>query len=455
MVDYPIIRFVANAGDTTARLDLNDGITWTTDHEGFSLGAPAFEADALAVGALYGMREVTLTPVVQGAPATAFPELSKLSIEIMRQRNWLMFQYDADSEPFWLRTYRSAPQPIDLENVYVDGDSGTVNSQWRKPVTLRADAFARGAKVTLPTITINNDPAGTGNKSSYTLPTIEGDAPAPLQVILDSPTPDNFKSPMISTSATEQPFTPPLLVTTWTLFGSTKTTSAPYVAGGYHAEPNTGDSAEGWATITPPFAGRYKAYLRAGFSDTDSEFDLDAGGGRVRVTKRALGDPAADPWQWWGTSGSQGWIDLGTVTLGRGWNEVLSPTLQTTVPLKITRLSGTGKIRVDALLFVPIDDADATVEGRTLKVDPLITPTGFRTKYYADGERREMWAVYDEAGWKAGELGGLAGRFGQVVPGRTNVLHLLRNVDTGTDEKADTTTVTLSYFPRRLDPLGS
>lgn len=458
MVDYPIIRFVANAGDTVARLDLNDGI-WTTDHEGFSLGAPELEADPLAVGALYGLRTVTLTPRITGGPATAFPELAKLSVEIQRTRNWLMFQYDEVSDPFWLRTYRSPPQPINLEEVYVDRDS----SEWAKPVELRADAFARGQKVTLPAVTISNDPAGAGpNKASYTLPAIEGDAPAPLSMLLTSPTADEFKAPMVALTSSEQAYTPPLLAVNWSFLElpspPPKTTNAAYVSGGYYAAPNSADSSIGITTVTPPFAGRYKTYLRAGFSDTESEFDLDCGGGRVRVTKRSLGDPASDPWQWWGASGSQGWIDMGTVTLGGGWSEVLNPSLDTDVQLDITRLSGTGKIRVDALLFIPIDDnGEHRVEARTLKVDPLIVPTGATTKFYADSENHQLWAAIDPTGtavWDPYVVGGLSGRFPQVIPGRTNVLHLLRNVDTGTDLKTDTTSVTMSYFPRRLDPLG-
>lgn len=445
MVDYPIVRFVADMGDTVARLDLNDG-TFTTDHDGFSLGAPTLEVDPQAVGVPYGERTVTLTTAVEGDPAVVFPALSALSIELQRWRNWIMFQYDADSAPFWIRTLPSAPQPINMEDVRV-GDGTSV---WREPVELRAEPFVRGAEVTLTPEVIGNDPAaGVGSPTAWVLPAIEGDAPAPLNILVDS-TDADVKAPAVCVSAIDGPFTPPLLSSDWFFPLVSKTTNAAYVSGGYYAV-----DVDGTLTVTPPFAGRYKAFLRAGFSDTSTNFDLNLeNAGRVRITARAIGNPSSEPWLWWGTSGTQGWIDMGTVTLGAGYNATLNPSLETALDLSVRAFDGTGKIRIDAVLFVPVDDEDGKVEGRTVKTDPMLYPAGSR-KFLLDGDRREFWAAFDAgSGLVSWIVPGLKGLFPQVIPGRTNVLHLLRNVNTGDDQKADDTTVTLSYYPRQLHPLG-
>ncbi|MDN5854486.1 MAG: hypothetical protein L0K86_16875, partial [Actinomycetia bacterium] len=248
----------------------------------------------------------------------------------------------------------------------------------------------------------------------------------------------------------------PLVATEWTpnLGGYSFVTDADYVAGGY-VETTTG----GWAkaTVTPPFAGRFKALIRAAFSDASTEFDLDLDGGpNVRVTKRSLGDDASEPWMWWGGAGTQGWIDMGTISLGAGYSEALNPTLETVVQLNIGRrdATGSGSFRLDCLLLIPVDDDQGNVNGRTLTTDVLVLPDG-RRKFYADGVRRELSGAYRTSGnWLSFILGGLAGRFGQVIPGTSNVLYIIRNTNTGNDNKLDDTDVTLSYYPRRLYPLG-
>lgn len=452
MVDYPIVRFVAGPGDTVARLDLNDNAPFTVDHDGFSFGVPELDVDPLAQGVPYGEATTELTVTAEGDTATVVPALSALAIEIQRWKNWLMYQHDAASKPFWMRTYPSAPQALNLEDVYLD----RATSQWRVPVTLRREAFVREAEVSLAPVVVGNDPSTGGMVVELT--GIEGDSPAPLNVLMETNDSD-MSAPLVSTSASDEAWTAPLVVTSWAvaiLNGQpTFTSNAAYVAGGYWSLPGSGgDQWPATVIVTPPFAGRYKALLRVGFDDSASEFDLDMGDERVRVTERTLG--GSEPWRWWGGTNTQGWIDMGTVTLGGGWNPVLNPTLETDVDLTVTRLTGNGDIRIDSVLFIPVDADENTVEGRTVKTDAMLLTIGDR-KFYSDSEARIFSASYffnDVGPWSSFVVPGTSGRYPQVVPGRTNWLHLVRNVNTGDDTKGDSTTVIMSYFPRRLYPLG-
>lgn len=443
MTDYPIVRFVENAGDTEARLDLNDAAPFETIQDSFSLGTPTLEIDPLAVAAPYGERTITLTVRVEDVAAVAIPAISALSIELLRRHNWLLFQFDRNSQPLWIRTYSSAPQPVDFESVFTDR-----SSTWQVPLELTAEAFVRGAKIELPSVVVDNNPSGGADRrASYVLPEIEGDAPAPLSALLETPS-ETIKAPLISVTSSEHPLDVPFTADLWSFPGASKTFDPAYVADGYYATDG-----DGWIMVTPPFAGRYKALLRCAFSDRVSVFDLNLEkAGRVRVTGREIGPDGSEPWMFWGEPQTAGWIDMGQVSLGAGYSAVLGSSLETRLDLVVNVIDGNGNVRIDTLLLIPVDAEG--IEARTLAMSPQAVPDGPR-RFYADADEREYVSAYQlDSIWYPVVVAGLAGRFPQVMPGRANTLHLLRNVNTGDDVKSSNTTVSLSYFPRYLHPLA-
>lgn len=442
MVDYPIVRFVADCGDTTARLDMNDGDPWTTRQENFDFGAPSLEVDPQALGTPYGERQITAKFRVDGGEDVAFPALGDLSVELMRARNWLMVQWNESASPVWLRLYAPKPQALALEDAYADDDDG---SRWYVNVEIPAEAFAYGEEVELEAIDIKNDPtASTGNAATYALPAIKGDAPAPLNVLLtDTSAGAHLRSPLVSVTTTTDAYDYPLISSDWSFSGVSKTTNSNYVAGGYYAVDN-----DGTLTVTPPFAGRYKALMRCAFTVLEDEWRLNLGkAGQVRVAY------PSSPWGGWGTDNDIGWVDMGVVALGGGYSSVLNPTLETELDLVVTHVSGSGKIRIDTVLFIPVDGEDT--EARTMYSDPLIG-LGGGMKYEYDSQSRQMFVAAELLGTYYPFLfSGLSGRFPQVWPGRHNTLHILRNVNTGKDDKTEVTEVTLSYRPRYLYPLAA
>jgi hypothetical protein len=116
------------------------------------------------------------------------------------------------------------------------------------------------------------------------------------------------------------------------------------------------------------------------------------------------------------------------------------------VGLYSARVSGTGNLDVDYLYFMPADD-------RTLIAKMPSTDV----TYAIDGTTREGGSVYSintaldtiqTIASPPAIVGG--GGFPELIPGQTNRVHFLRNVDpTGvTDPLSDTTTLQCYYWPR-------
>jgi hypothetical protein len=167
------------------RFDFNTAGEWSDDetwpeHDGFSLGVPTLEGDPDAYGVQYGLRQLEFNVIISGAYSDASRLWSQLAKELVTRRtNWLLFQFSAFSQPVWFKTYRTAPDALDFEQV--DDTDDASSNLWGLGVQLAAEPFAYGERVTLPTLTVTNDPAAATNPCMAVLPEILGDAPAPAR----------------------------------------------------------------------------------------------------------------------------------------------------------------------------------------------------------------------------------------------------------------------------------
>lgn len=134
-----------------------------------------------------------------------------------------------------------------------------------------------------------------------------------------------------------------------------------------------------------------------------------------------------------------------------GYSGVSTKVLMSFVGLYVQRVSGTGNVHIDYLYFMPADEP-TTLIAKLPATD---------TTYAIDGTTESGGAVYAlntaldqqlEIGAPPAIVGG--GGFPALIPGVTNRLHILRDVNpvpTATDPVANTTTYRGFYWPRWIN----
>lgn len=478
---FPLVKFVAAPEVAAAvRFDCNvqtPGDRVHVRNDGFDLGVPELVGDPDGVEVEYGLRTVSFTLRVEGPKPAALTLQSAVARELMRAENWLMVQLSADTAPVWFRLYRAEPGALSFEEVY---DPDSAYDVWDIGVALPAEPFAYGARITLPQVTIANDPAAATNPTRYVLPPVVGDAPAPLRLKVDPSHPDHtsgyrFMFSMLSAAA--EPAGPIVwqigdtdvggIVTAdgWT--AGTDTTASETVAG-YSGGSRRSVTFTSFTTMTDRLwgvapavlpAGKYKVLVRVGRTDINTTFGLRLEQGAApyeAAGDTVLMDRAPS------TAAHFTWVDLGAFTFPRGH---AAPEGQNGTPsapyiaLGASRLSGTGQLRLDAFLLVPLD-VEGGIEVRTLFVEfPLLGIPASNGYAVFDGDTEAAWG-FNGDGTAANMPTEMQGQFPIAVPGAANVLHLLQQVNGrqpggGTNPDASdaigrTTAVTISYHPRWL-----
>lgn len=464
--EYPSLKFVtAPDNAATVLLDLFDdnpsggAAPRSVLTEGFSLGVPELEGDPDAIDPLYGPREVTVPVEVRGSKAQALALLSSLSRILLTGYSggfipglWLRVQVTASTQPVWFRLLRPEPADLSWDNVYTDAGI-PIPDRWQVTMTLPAEAFGYGAVETLSVQTVNNDPTSGTNPMRIVLPTLKGDAPAPLRVQMVA---------SVSTGATD---TGLVLAS----HASTSTTPAPLnVAigssdgltagsgvgagmagggsiGGSHRIVDTTVSPTMTARLTgsTPTArpGRYRAYLRTLATATHLSYAQLSVNGVIGATVPVS---LLVPTQWQ-------WIDLGLFTMPLSVPAKVAdqgPNQASSFVLKMANGAGNStSVTLDHLLFVPVSLSD-TVESRVLMLGQTTNAT--TDTVAVDGDTDEAWnyvtatgAPKSQAGWR--------GTSPVAVPGCTNSLFLMRVVGSQGDTIGLTTATAVSYYPRYLN----
>lgn len=204
MSSYPLVKYVdAPATTAVVRYDFNDqAATPAKKVTEFDPGVPTLEGDPDAVGQSWGFRSPQIVHTIKGTKAQAMAALSAVSKEQLRRTNWVLFKPSAAQQPVWFKTYATGYQPISLEQVWVRPDGGgqvALPDTWKITVPLVADAFAYGARETIPTVQMVQSPADLAGPTryamKYALPAIKGDAPTPLRVTITPDTATGVSSP--------------------------------------------------------------------------------------------------------------------------------------------------------------------------------------------------------------------------------------------------------------------
>ena len=184
---YPLVKLTSGP-DTSATVlhDFNseDGNgplrRMRVEDDGFSVGNPQLQGDPDSIFPQYGPRTIRLPMQIWGPKSYALAKVAAASRWLLRDNCWLMVQLTESTKPLWFKLYR--PEPGDLAFGYVKKKVDENRDVWRWDISLPAEPFAYEAKVSFGPVTISNDPASGTNPCSYVLPTILGDAPAPLTV---------------------------------------------------------------------------------------------------------------------------------------------------------------------------------------------------------------------------------------------------------------------------------
>lgn len=473
---FPLVRLVdAPDPSATVRYDFSDAGALAPRRvraDSFTLGAPSLDSAVDAVSPLYGPRSLGFDHQIEGLEADADAALAVISRELLRPSNWLLIQRTAFSRPTWWRLYATGPGALSWDRVYVDtssGDPGSLPSTWVLPVTLTAENFGYGERITLGPYTVTQNITAT-HPMRVTLPTIHGDAPTALRVALTNGAVASFEGSEILLGCTSG--TADLAVETFDIgtgdgLSTVTGTSGPnpdaaYMGGEYRTvtvAPDDGGSGSSIAKrlsgFTLPLWGRYKVQVRC---EADTAADLTTYLFRLGTSGPLI------PWEvgqdGFGATTAQGWVDLGEATFPAGLD--VPPDVVATphdAPFELWVGTGgnvAGEVRLDAIQFIPI--GGRAVESASLALTKFVADFAPDHSAVWDGDTETVWLVSD-LGEFVDAHAEVSGGFAVANPASDqNVLVVVGTRMNGlaadsTDYLTGTgaiSTVTPSYHPRLL-----
>jgi hypothetical protein len=460
-------QFVADMASTspTVLLDLNNGNPfWVGDN--YQVSPPSYDKSR-AGGALQHGQSVTrsvannrtitlplvLTAATPDAAATAIQNLGNQ----LRVDNILKIQIGT-TNPVFFRTFADPEYVHDVVKHLVQYSKITLE------IEAEPFAYSPRVEVTGSPFTVSNDPAlSTGLKFDIT--GILGDVPSPLLLVSTSTGASGAPSGLVNKwthIATRRRGTPSNysnVIQAENMLPSTDTATSVdgTMSGGNKMRctfaTNTAltvrlsDSFPDNGTATVEARGEYRVYAKVAKTVAGDVINVQFryGTGVVNhVTNDVVGLPAvAGPML----------VDLGKIPVPSysdpgqlGFSGSQLKALTSWVALYAQRVSGSGSLDIDYLYFMPADDQTLIVK----------FPNTDAT-YAIDGTTDAGGSVYSlntaldtvqNIAFPPQIVGG--GGFPEVMPGQTNRVHVIRNVDpAGTvDALTDTTTYRAYYWPR-------
>jgi hypothetical protein len=438
----PVVYLVLEGGDLSLQRD------------SFSMGAPEYGGSPMSIGANDGYRTLTFKLKSENGYARAAVAFSAVSVQLLKPRGWLMLQWDNNRKPVFLRYYRTQTTPLDF------GDAGL--GYFEAPINLTIDPYLYGELVTVGPVTVTNNPAGSAgtNPCFYKFAAPLGDAPAPLTLKVTSSS-TAVRDPVFVTNALDpsQSPTTPTVVQAGSLTQGTDTTSGAD-AGGSNGFISTTTFATN-NTLTPsrlsgtvaPIPGTYRVFLRAAAGTAAADFSIQMFGGI------AFGLTPTFDYSGTINTTSYYWVDLGLRTFPFGvadpdYTDIAAAGGTETIDIRAKRNSGSGNLKLDCLLLVPIDTA-ATIETHLLWAQNL---TLSATQYAQFDGFRDRYALRNTSDQFVSQpQTPIIGDWLWIRPGYTNTLHLVGDVigvpfitTPGADVLTDTHAVTATYYPRYL-----
>lgn len=463
-------QFVADmvTGSPTVLLDINNGNPFWVG-EGYNLSPVPYDKGRVGNPMRNGQRIVrssapnrTLTIPLQVVAATnqaAGTAIQTLGL-LLRNDGILKYQASGATNPVFFRTFADPDLAIDVTKTLVQ--SARLNLQ----VECEPFAYSPRVEVTNSPFTLSNDPAAGSNGMFIDIASVVGDVETPLLLIATSTGATNGLASKWTHVSTRRRGTPSNYSNVVQAEAMTLGTNAAVVADGTFSggsklriTPGTASSvlrasdtfpANGVSTIEA--RGEYWVFARmaktiAGDTWTAQlKYGIDAS---APVANDVVTLPA-------GVAGPFN-VNLGKIPVppwsdpaNHGFSGVALKVLMPFVGLYAARTAGSGNLDIDFLYFMPADES--TVVTKWPSTD---------TTYALDGTSAEGGSAYavttalDEVittNAPAQIVGG--GGFPELIPGQTNRVHVMRqiNPDGTTDGVTSTTTLRAYYWPRWREP---
>lgn len=431
----------------TVRLDINDQAKFFL-HKSPDFSPPQLKRVVVSTmmrdgaeipASAYDNRVVKLQLDVRGASKDDLAtNLQSLNRELDRRNNILKWQPQNATKPVFFRTFRSPDYGL---NTGGPGEVGEVTNIYTVTLQIIAEPFAYGLKVTaISGVAVDNNPASVLAPQYIDVTGVTGDVPTPAYIETSSPGSNRQQLLAIRRHGTP----PHIFFQAEAMTQGTDTTTQPNDA----AYSGAGNNFSKCTFASPGMTGRLTtaAFPRAAPTVDDR--------GTYRVFVRVKKSDASvikmrftyEP----GISGATVTIpninlillDLGLLQIPTGPDPVFDGYSNTqwvfdatTFRIEAERVSGAGTLNIDYVLLIPA--------GEALCIASVGSDPG---TWLWDGPMDTVRPA------NAGTALGIFSRVGNIpllAPNQTNRLHVLRQV-TGEDAVTDTTTVTVSFWPRFL-----
>ena len=457
---YPKVQLVASPDvNATVLYDFNLDRNRKVGRDGFDAGVPTWHGDPGAVGGYDDYRTIRFTHRFESSETTAQASLATLGQLLTADKSWLLIQQRQSSAPVWARVWRSSPAALSWDQVQIrtETGAGSPRGKYELALELTADPYLVGAQVTLASGTVNNDPAAGSNPNVLLLGTPVGDAPSPAVVQVGYSADPQYRTVLAQITPVSASYVKPVVFQFgasdgWTANNpgaDTTTNDGAYSGGSYRSATFSGSAFTRTDSTIPP--GTYHVLLRCAPVSSALVFNATFSNGPVADSPsvlRTFNFNASATLARYVSFGLVQW--LYGVFLSEDKIAGTSPA-SSVLRLAVDRLSGSGNLRLDALVLVP------TVRvARTLLVGHKSSLTVTET---IDSELDSVYAL--SGGAYLSQNTTVEGGSPLVHPGVPNALHLVEQVGdvllvdpfaSNGDRKATTFTVSVQYRPYWLWP---
>lgn len=467
MGTWQFVQDMASASPTVL-LDLNT--TGLRVARGYNLDPPKYDRGFVGGPLRHGQRPtravasnrtlripLELNQTSGDAAATALENLGRqLAVD-----NILKVQLDNASSPVFFRTFGHPDYAAQVRAGFFVRDT-------HLELEIAAEPFAYGPRVevTGSPFTVANDPAAGTNPCRFDITGVLGDVPTPLLLVATSTGASGTPSGLVSKRvhvATRRRGTPSgysnlMQAEAMGLGTNAAVTADVAMSGGSKARISFGTPTNSLRlqsvfpannVSTVEARGEYRVYAKLAKTVATDPVTVQLGYGATSaaaIMNDAVTLPTANTGPWLvdlGLVPVPAWAD--PVTLG--FSGVQTKVILPFIGLWAARASGTTNLDVDYLYFMPADEP-TTVIAQFPATDNVYAIDGTTD---AGGAVYSVTAALDEIITTATApqvVGG--GGFPELMPGATNRIHLLRQVDPfgAVDALTNTTTVRAYYWPR-------
>lgn len=465
-------QFVADmvTASPTVLLDINSVSTGMWVGDGYDVSPTSYDKGWAGNPMRHGQRlvrssaqnwvlkiPIQVNAATNQAAATTIQTLGLL----LRVDGFLKYQASGATNPVFFRTFANPEYAIEVTKTLVQ------NAKLDLQLICEPFAYSPRVEVTGSPFTLSNDPAAGTNPVHIDIASVVGDVETPLFLLATSTGATNGLRDRWMHVGTRRRGTPSGYSNVVQAEGMTLGTNATVTAdaafsGGSKLRITPGsvshviranDSFPANGLATSDARGEYTVYARlaktvAGDVWTASlKYGVDSVAPVSNDTVTLTAAMGAGPY----------WVNLGKIPVppwsgpaSHGFSGIPVRVVMPWVGFYAGRTSGSGSLDFDCLYFMPADESTVIVKWPSTD-----------TTYVLDGTTPEGGSAYavttalDEevtTAEPAQIVGG--GGFPELIPGQTNRIHIIRNVDpNGTvDGITNTTTLRAYYWPRWREP---